>query len=93
MKLSGCWFKSHQRHCVVSLSKTIYPLLSTGSTKETCKIGVALSIPYFTSLSYETLSCDPISISAYQGEIEWLLIQVASEALCCVLEQDNLSTA
>ena len=30
----GCWFEPHcrQRHCVVSLSKTLYPLLSTGST-------------------------------------------------------------
>ena len=25
---------SHQRPCVVSLSKTLYPLLSTGSTQE-----------------------------------------------------------
>ena len=22
MRLRGCWFKTHQRHCVVSLSKT-----------------------------------------------------------------------
>ena len=25
------WFKTHQRHCVVPLSKTLYPQLSTGS--------------------------------------------------------------
>ena len=31
--LGGCWFKP-QRHCVVSLSKTLYPLLSAGSTQE-----------------------------------------------------------
>ena len=31
----GCWFKTHQRHyCVVTFSKTLYPLLSAGSTKE-----------------------------------------------------------
>ena len=30
----GCGFKPHLRHCVVSLTKTLYPLLSTGSTKE-----------------------------------------------------------
>ena len=27
-------FKPHCRHCIVSLSKTHYPLLSTGSTQE-----------------------------------------------------------
>ena len=31
-----CRFKPHWRHCVVSLSKTLYPPLSTGSTRETC---------------------------------------------------------
>ena len=32
----GCWFMLHRRrsHWVVSLSKTLYPLLSTGSTQE-----------------------------------------------------------
>ena len=32
----GFSFKSHRRwsHCVVSLSETLYPLLSTGSTQE-----------------------------------------------------------
>ena len=30
----GCGFESHQRHCNVSLSKTLYPMLSTGSTRE-----------------------------------------------------------
>ena len=30
----GCRFKPHRRHCVVSLSKTLYLLLSTGSTQE-----------------------------------------------------------
>ena len=54
VRLSGCWFKSGQRHCVVSLSKTLYPLLSSGSTQETCKIGVAGTIPGFTSLLYDT---------------------------------------
>ena len=29
------WFKSHRNDCVLSLTKTIYPLLSTGSTQET----------------------------------------------------------
>ena len=32
--LSGCWFESNQRHCVVSLSKTLYSLLSTGLSQE-----------------------------------------------------------
>ena len=31
------WFKTHQRHGIVSLSKTLYPLLSTGSTQEVRK--------------------------------------------------------
>ena len=28
----GCWFEPHhqQSHCIVSLSKTLYPLYSTG---------------------------------------------------------------
>ena len=30
----GCRFKPHQQLCVVSLSKTLYPLLSTGSTQD-----------------------------------------------------------
>ena len=35
-ELKGCYFKSHCRrsHYVMSLSKTLYPLLSTGSTQE-----------------------------------------------------------
>ena len=32
--LKGCKFETHPSHCVVSLSKTLYPLLSTGSTHE-----------------------------------------------------------
>ena len=27
-------FETHQRHCAMSLSKTLCPLLSTGSTRE-----------------------------------------------------------
>ena len=34
LRLRIHWFEIHSRHCVVSLSKTIYPLLSTGSTQE-----------------------------------------------------------
>ena len=30
----GCGYEPHQRHCIVSLSKTLYPLLSTGSNQE-----------------------------------------------------------
>ena len=30
----GCRFEPHQSHCIVSLSKTLYPLLSTGLTQE-----------------------------------------------------------
>ena len=33
-RLRGCGFEPHRRHCIVSLSKTLYPLLSTGSTQE-----------------------------------------------------------
>ena len=29
-----CWFEPHQRRCVASLRKTLYPLLGTGSTEE-----------------------------------------------------------
>ena len=28
-----CYFETHMSHCVVSLSKRLYPLLSTGSTE------------------------------------------------------------
>ena len=28
------WVEPHQRHCIVSLIKTLYPLLSTGSTQK-----------------------------------------------------------
>ena len=34
MNSSGRGFEPHQRHCVVFLSKTLYPLLITGSTQE-----------------------------------------------------------
>ena len=34
MRSKGCWFKVHWRHFIVSLSKTFYPLLRTGSTQE-----------------------------------------------------------
>ena len=34
LRSESCRFKTHEIHCVVSLSKTFYPLLSTGSTKE-----------------------------------------------------------
>ena len=33
-RLRGSMFESHRRHCIVTLSKTLYPLLSTGSTLE-----------------------------------------------------------
>ena len=33
-------FKTHCRHCVVSLSKILYPLLSTGSSQEDRKLSV-----------------------------------------------------
>ena len=33
-RLRGCRFEPHWRHCIVSLSKTSYPLHSTGSTQE-----------------------------------------------------------
>ena len=32
--LRGCGVKPHSRHCIVSLIKTLYPLLSTASTQE-----------------------------------------------------------
>ena len=34
MGLEGYLFETHRFHCVVSLSKTLYLLLSTGSTQE-----------------------------------------------------------
>ena len=33
-RLRGCGFRPHWRHSVVSLDKTLYPLLCTGSTQE-----------------------------------------------------------
>ena len=30
----GCGFEPHRKHCIVSLSSTLYPLLSTGLTQE-----------------------------------------------------------
>ena len=31
MRLRGCGFEPHRRHCLVSMTKTLYPMLSTGS--------------------------------------------------------------
>ena len=33
-RLGDCWFETHWRHCVVSLSKTLGHQISTGSTQE-----------------------------------------------------------
>ena len=33
-RLRGCGFEPHQKHCVMSLSKTLYSQLSTGLTNE-----------------------------------------------------------
>ena len=33
-KIEGLQVQASKRHCVVSLSKTLYPLLSTGPTQE-----------------------------------------------------------
>ena len=38
LRLKGHWFETHPRHCVVSLSKTLYPIGSTGSTQEDRKL-------------------------------------------------------
>ena len=38
LRLRGHWFKTQQRHCVVALSKRLYPQLSTGSTEEVSKV-------------------------------------------------------
>ena len=32
--LRGCRLKPQRRHCIVSLSKTLYSMLSTGATQE-----------------------------------------------------------
>ena len=34
LRLRGCRFEPHRRHCFVSLSKTLYPLLSKGLTNQ-----------------------------------------------------------
>ena len=34
LRSMSCWFDLHWRHCLVSLSKTLYPLFSTSSTQE-----------------------------------------------------------
>ena len=38
LETEGCRFKPHQRHCVMSWSKTLYPLLSTGLTRKCSNI-------------------------------------------------------
>ena len=32
--LRGFWFEYHRRHCILSLNKTLYPVLSIGSTNK-----------------------------------------------------------
>ena len=34
LRRSGCWFKAHRHHCVVSLSKTHFSWLSKGLSKK-----------------------------------------------------------
>ena len=38
LRSKGCWFIVHRRHCFVFLSKTFYPLLSTGLSQENGKL-------------------------------------------------------
>ena len=49
--LKGRWFERHRRYCVVSFSKTLYPLPSTESTCKTIK-----HIKYRTSDGGRTFS-------------------------------------
>ena len=37
LRSKGCWFETHRKRCIVSFSKTLYPLLSTGSTQKVRK--------------------------------------------------------
>ena len=34
LRPQGCGFEPYRRHCIVSFSNSLYPLLSTGSTQE-----------------------------------------------------------
>ena len=34
LRLKGGWFEIHRRHCIVSFSKPLFPLLRIGSTQE-----------------------------------------------------------
>ena len=34
LRFRGHWFETYWSHCVVSFSKTVYPVLSAGSTQE-----------------------------------------------------------
>ena len=34
LRLRGCGLERHRRRCIVSLSKALYPLLSSGSSQE-----------------------------------------------------------
>ena len=46
----GWGFKPHQRYCVGSLSKTLYPLLSTGSTQENVSCHMTEKFKYSTGI-------------------------------------------
>ena len=34
LRSQGHWYETHRRHCLMSFTKTLYPLFSTGSTQE-----------------------------------------------------------
>ena len=38
LRPEGRWLETNKRHCIASLIKTLYPLVSTGSTQEDRKL-------------------------------------------------------
>ena len=58
----GSEFVPHRRHCAVSLSKIVYPLLSTGSTQENPSRHNNISSRYATRIHhFYMLTCTEIS--------------------------------
>ena len=57
LRLKCCWFEPHQGNCVVPLSKTLYPLLATDSSKKCFDLAENLLTGHFNI--YGTRTCNP----------------------------------
>ena len=74
LRYRGWWVEPHSRHCVVFLSKTLYPqfMLSTGSTQEiVTRSTCILSIKWFKSRMENNIHPDQPALQIWMIRVFW----------------------